>query len=175
MEKTMTKEQADAQAQINALKEKLAAAKEAKKQEEWLAKYPHVVKGSIRKAEGISTGKKGHGKVCTIRCEMCKAERTINVQDAFQVRYCSVHAELAKKIRQKDKREEKKLAKLSPEAVKAELARLNGLLANLEGKKVEETEEASAEELEALAELEAENEALMAEMGEEDAAMKAVG
>jgi hypothetical protein len=135
-----------AQAQLEELKAKIKKAKEEKKTRDWEAKYAHVVPGSTREDRKVSTGKHGHGKVCVIRCEMCQAERTINVQDAFQVRYCEAHADMAKKVRQQERREEKKVAKLTPEAIKAEMARLEAMLAAVSGKASEE----NLAELEAL-------------------------
>ncbi len=56
---------------------------------EWYAKYPHVVKNSVRAATATDVkalgGKdKCHGKICTIKCIDTKKERVVNVQDAFQ-------------------------------------------------------------------------------------------
>lgn len=56
---------------------------------EWYAKYPHVVKGSVREPNAKDKkllGFKCHGKVCTIKCVDTGEERVINTQDAFQVK-----------------------------------------------------------------------------------------
>ena len=57
---------------------------------EFYKKYPHVVKGSVRDPNAADTKvvSESHGKVCTIKCVECKTERTINCQDAFQVKHC---------------------------------------------------------------------------------------
>jgi len=48
------------------------------------------VKGSVRDPNAADTKavSESHGKVCTIKCIECKTERTINCQDAFQVKHC---------------------------------------------------------------------------------------
>jgi ribosomal protein S27E len=57
---------------------------------EFYKKYAHVVKGSVRDPNAADTKavSESHGKVCTIKCIECKTERTINCQDAFQVKHC---------------------------------------------------------------------------------------
>ena len=53
-------------------------------------KYSHVVSGSVRevkagsKVDGIVAA---HGRICKVKCK-CGKTRTINVQDAFQVKLC---------------------------------------------------------------------------------------
>lgn len=56
---------------------------------EWYARYPHVVKGSVREPNAGDKkilGAKCHGKVCTIKCVDTGGTRVINTQDAFQVK-----------------------------------------------------------------------------------------
>lgn len=55
------------------------------------AKYSHVKAGSVREpnTEEIRNLTKCHGKICTVICEDCREERTINTQDAFQVTRCN--------------------------------------------------------------------------------------
>jgi hypothetical protein len=118
----------DAQAKLAALRAKIREEKEAAKTRSWEAKYAHVVAGSTRSG-GLDNGKASHGVVCSIACEMCGAERTINKQDAFQVRWCVTCAVVAKKGRQQTKRAEKSAAKLTPEAIQAKMAELEAQLA----------------------------------------------
>lgn len=52
--------------------------------------YPHVVKGSVKEAKvGSKVGgvKVAHGRICQIKCQESGELRTINVQDAHQVRF----------------------------------------------------------------------------------------
>jgi len=54
-------------------------------------KYPWVVKGSVKEAKpGTKTGgiTVAHGRICQIKCEETGDLRTINVQDAFQTKFC---------------------------------------------------------------------------------------
>lgn len=56
---------------------------------EFYSKYPHVVSGSVREptaSDKKSLGAKCHGKVCDIKCMDSAEKRTINTQDAFQVK-----------------------------------------------------------------------------------------
>ena len=74
--------------------------KEITKHNNVYSRYPHVVPDSIYKVKNITSkkeelfvrGKKKtiiKGQVrCKILCEICKAERDIKVQDAFQVKLC---------------------------------------------------------------------------------------
>jgi hypothetical protein len=54
-------------------------------------KYPWVVEGSVKemkpgtKIDGIVVA---HGRICYIKCQETGTIRTVNVQDAFQVKYC---------------------------------------------------------------------------------------
>lgn len=55
-------------------------------------KYPHVVKDSIKEVTpGSTVGgiKAVHGRICKIKCKKDGKTRTINVQDAFQVKFCT--------------------------------------------------------------------------------------
>lgn len=62
--------------------------REERRLREFYAKYPHVVAGSVRlpTAEDKALLDHCHGKVCDIECVDTGELRTINVQDAFQVK-----------------------------------------------------------------------------------------
>lgn len=66
------------------------AEKVAKRTAEIEARYPWVVPGSVRAVPVGETigGIISKGRVATIRCVTCGAERVANAQDLFQVRYC---------------------------------------------------------------------------------------
>ena len=77
-------------------------------------KYPHIIPGSIEKIERgkiIKCGKDeevvSHGRICIIKCGTdgvvpgCKKTRIINLQDAKQVKQCSVCTKYMKNIRRK--------------------------------------------------------------------------
>jgi len=76
-------------------KAKIKVVKQATKkkfnEEAFYRKYPHVVVGSVKevaagtKVDGIVAA---HGRICQIKCIETGKLRTINVQDAFQVKYC---------------------------------------------------------------------------------------
>ena len=69
---------------------------------EWYGKYPHVVFDSVREAtkdDLKSLGAKCHGRVCDIKCVDTSKLRTINVQDAFQVKRTREAHEAFKKTR----------------------------------------------------------------------------
>ncbi len=54
-------------------------------------KYSHVVKDSVKEVtpgSTISGVKAVHGRICKIKCKKDSKTRTINVQDAFQVKFC---------------------------------------------------------------------------------------
>ena len=54
-------------------------------------KYPWVVPDSIKEVEPgtkVDSIVAAHGRICQIKCQETGALRTINVQDAFQVKYC---------------------------------------------------------------------------------------
>lgn len=54
---------------------------------DWYAKYPWVVRGSVREptpADRKALGSRCHGKVCTVKCVDTGVERIVNTQDAFQ-------------------------------------------------------------------------------------------
>lgn len=62
---------------------------------DFYAKYPHVVRGSIREATAKDERKVGHShkRVCDIKCTVrgCGIIRTVNTQDVFQVARCKEH------------------------------------------------------------------------------------
>jgi len=78
------------------------------------AKYPWVVEGSVKevpvgtKVDSITVA---HGRVCSIKCQETGVLRTINVQDAFQTKYCEEVQ--ARKAREKaaERRKNKKSKK----------------------------------------------------------------
>lgn len=83
-------------------------------EEAFYSKYSHVIKGSIQEVERgtvpTQTGVHSHGRICIISCEDCGAERVINVQDAFQTRYCIEHQKERARARARKKRMAKKEA-----------------------------------------------------------------
>ncbi len=76
---------------------------------EFYKKYPWVVKNSVHAptAEDVKNLKKCHGTVCTIKCVDSGKLRTINTQDAFQVK----RTEEAQKVFQRKQRAMNKKAK----------------------------------------------------------------
>ena len=89
------------------------------------ARNPQYVRGSVRKDSHISAGGHGHGEVCDITCVTCGVVRTVNKQDAFQVRYCLEHKGEGKKAN--------KVAKSAdPSKVQAKIAALEAKLAALQ-------------------------------------------
>jgi len=73
---------------------------------EFYGKYPHVVPGSVREPTDadLKALSHCHGKVCTVRCQDCGAERTINLQDAFQSQRCPKCKLTAIKARRQERR-----------------------------------------------------------------------
>lgn len=114
------------------LSAKLKDAKAAKETSEWEVaikiRNPQYVVGSLRK--GIDADEEivghSHGMVCKIRCVECSAERLINKQDAFQVRYCLEHKAEGRKEKAKAKRE---VAAKDPAKLQAQIAALQAKLA----------------------------------------------
>lgn len=81
---------------------------------EWYAKYPHVVKDSVRDPTAKDRkllGSRCHGKVCTIKCVDTGKERVINTQDAFQVKRTVEAQKLHNKERRRERRASRKLRK----------------------------------------------------------------
>ena len=121
-------------ATLKNLTEELAAKKRAVKDAEELADWeqktsarnPAFVPGSVRSPsiEEISVLGHTHGKVCTIRCQACGETRTINKQDAFQVRYCKDCRKEANRETSKEKRLVKKLDGTSREELERQIAEL---------------------------------------------------
>jgi len=108
----------------------LRAVKAAAKLAEWetatKARNPQYVVGSVRQDTTISAGGHGHGEVCDIECLVCGGVRTVNKQDAFQVRYCLEHKNEGKRQANAERRAAKAQ---DPEAVKAKIAALEAKLA----------------------------------------------
>lgn len=81
---------------------------------EFYKKYPHVVTGSVREPTSEDKkvlGAKCHGKVCTIKCVDTGELRTINTQDAFQVKRTAEAQEKFLRRRRAERRAEKKAKK----------------------------------------------------------------
>ena len=81
----------------------------------FLKKYPHVVKGSIKEVpkNSIIDGIKAvHGRICKIKCTEtgCSKLRTVNVQDAWQVKFCADHQKKRARTKAAKNRKEKKSA-----------------------------------------------------------------
>jgi len=113
-------------------KGELASLKAEAKLAEWetrtKARNPQYVLGSVRQDTTISAGGHGHGEVCDIECQVCGTVRTVNKQDAFQVRYCLEHKNEGKKVASAERRAAKSA---DPEAVKAKIAALEARLAEM--------------------------------------------
>lgn len=82
-------------------------------------KYPHIIAGSIEKADvghiikgGKGNAFKSHGKICVIKCDAklpgCVRTRIINIQDARQVKYCVECTKNKRNIRRNLRRRQKK-------------------------------------------------------------------
>jgi hypothetical protein len=109
-----SKTQTEAAPKPKLIEEKKKQTKPKKKkfdEDAFYVKYSHVVKGSIQEIERgivpLATGVQSHGRICIIACEICGEHRTINIQDAFQTRFCITH----QKERAKEKAREKRKAK----------------------------------------------------------------
>lgn len=65
------------------------------KYKDFYAKYPWVIKNSVREATATDEKKVGHShlNVCDIKCTVkgCGEVRTVNTQDVFQVKRCPEH------------------------------------------------------------------------------------
>lgn len=116
------------------------ALKVQKKLEEWEAKTVarnlQFVAGSVRKPTAADEAELGHvhGLVCSIKCKVCSKLRTINKQDAFQVRFCKEHKAEARKQAAKAKRQETKLDNKSTEEIQVEIDALRAELTVKEAK-----------------------------------------
>jgi len=95
-----------------------------------LVRNPNYQVGSVRAATDLDREQLGHchGKVCTIKCQVCGSERTVNVQDAFQVKFCGECRKQAGREAAKEKRAAKKLAGISREDIERQIAELNKAL-----------------------------------------------
>jgi hypothetical protein len=120
---------------VKDLKAKQAALKGATKLAGWedktAARNPCYVRGSVRAASAGDEEELGHvhGQVCTIRCQVCGEARTVNKQDAFQVRFCRACRQEAAKAAGTEKRAAKKLSGLDEKELRDRIA---GLEAQLE-------------------------------------------
>lgn len=99
---------------------------------------PQILAETLRQTtEGeLINGLPAKGFAVTIECETCGAHREINTQDAHQVRFCEEHKVVANKAKARERRANKKSAKiaaelagLSDEQVAEELARLTSAAA----------------------------------------------
>lgn len=93
------------------------------------ALLPNTLRAS---AEGeLVNGRPAKGWVVEIACLTCSEHRTVNTQDAFQVRYCETHKDEARKAKAKERREAAKTAKLEqldPEELAAQIAAIESEL-----------------------------------------------
>lgn len=82
---------------------------------EFYKKNQHVVPDSVRdpSAKDLEALKHCHGRVCTVRCVDCGAERVVNTQDAFQSQRCRKCRSLAAK----ERRTKRKAARQSKKAM----------------------------------------------------------
>lgn len=95
---------------------------------------PQVRPDTLRQASDgeLVNGRAAKGWVVQIECATCGEMRTVNTQDAFQVRFCEEHKADAAKAAAKDRRAAKRdaeLAKLDESELDAQLAALEAELA----------------------------------------------
>lgn len=100
------------------------------------ARNPAILSDTVRPAQAgeLIGGKPAKGWVVTIVCQHgdCEAERLVNTQDAFQVRFCEAHRKVGQKAASKTRREaarDAKLSALSEEELAAEIAALEAEVA----------------------------------------------
>jgi len=95
------------------------------------ARNPQFVVGSKRDAtpDEATTLRHCHGKVCEIVCESCGETRTVNCQDAFQVKLCCSCKAVADREAGKAKRANKKAEGKSVAELEQEIERMKNLLA----------------------------------------------
>ena len=89
------------------------AERQMKRDAELEAKYSHIKPGSVRavpKGTDID-GTQSKGRMCTVVCIDCGAERTVNVQDAFQVKRCRDCTKVYTQAKQKARRAERTAAR----------------------------------------------------------------
>ena len=88
------------------------------------ARNPQYQEGSVRKPtpEDIEELGHTHGLVCSIVCSSCGSTRTVNLQDAFQARFCKECKKAAGASAAKDRRASKKLAGASVQDLMAQIA-----------------------------------------------------
>lgn len=82
--------------------------------DDWYAKYPWVVRGSVREptpADRKALGSRCHGKVCTVRCVDTGTERVVNTQDAFQSKRCPDAQKAYMRHRRAERRQTRKESK----------------------------------------------------------------
>jgi hypothetical protein len=113
------------------LREKTKLVKQAQALREWEQKTKkrnsQYVVGSLRAPKKDEAAELGHchGQVCSIKCEVCGVVRTINKQDAFQVRFCKEHKNAARKAKAKARRLEKALDGKSAADIEKEISVLD--------------------------------------------------
>lgn len=124
-------------AQERVLAKAKAALKAAQEQAKWeaatKARNPAFVLGSVRAPTPADIEVLGHthGKVCDITCSECGKTRTINLQDAFQCKFCVGCKKVASRDASKAKRATKRLAGRSVEDLQREIEEANAALAAL--------------------------------------------
>ena len=125
-----------------ALKAKRAELKAAEVKAAWEAKVAarnsNYLVGSRRQAtpEDVQELGHSHGEVCSIRCMTCGASRTVNVQDAHQVRYCRECRKEAMKAVAQESRTSKRLAGKSVKDLMAQIEEAQKALEALKTAKV---------------------------------------
>jgi len=121
-----------AKAAKSAEKAKRDAAKLKAWEEKTAKRNPALVLGSTRPATDADRAKltKCHGWVCEIKCQVCGKVRVVNKQDAFQVSTCGkVCKRTMSAGAAKERRLAKKLGSVDEKTLKAEIARLESLVA----------------------------------------------
>ena len=112
--------QAAAEAAAQRTRERMQrkAEKDAKKWAEFYKKHSHVVDGSVREPTDADKAALDHihGRVCDIKCVDTGELRTINVQDAFQVKRSVAAQKVHLKKQRATRRAEKAAARKAREA-----------------------------------------------------------
>lgn len=109
----------DAAREKAATKPQKAPKKPKSESDDWYAKYPWVVKGSVREptaADKKALGSKCHGKVCTVKCVDTGTERVVNTQDAFQSKRSPEAQKAYTRRRRAERRQARKDAKAAKKA-----------------------------------------------------------
>ena len=122
----------EAKAQLKVLKD---AQKANQTRDEWEVKKKEAneqyVVGSLRRAtEEDKKNLHVHGDwVCSIKCAECGTMRTVNRQDAHQVRYCEEHKKEARAASRKKRGKAEEL-NLTAEEISTQIKSLNEMVAS---------------------------------------------